>query len=102
MRHRYIAVKVDIEQNVDRRDLISAVSASLLKLFGEYGSSLAELSLVDLDPEGKYAIFRCTHRTLEIVKASIVALGEINGKKAATQVINVSGTLKALRKRLLT
>lgn len=102
MRRRYIAVKIDIEGNVERTDLINAVSSSLLRLFGEYGASLAELTLIDFDPQVNCATFRCSHKTLEMVKSSIIALGEIKGKKAATQIVYVSGTLKALRKRLVT
>lgn len=95
-------MKIDIEGNVERTDLINAVSSSLLKLFGEFGASLAELTLVDFDPQVNCATFRCSHKTLEMVKSSIIALGEIKGKKAATQIVYVSGTLKALRKRLVT
>lgn len=102
VRRRYVAVKVDSEQNIDERDVIAAVYDSLLDLFGEYGASIAELVFIDYDPKTNYAILRCNHKALEMVKASIVAVKEMGGKKTATQIINVSGTIKALRKRLTT
>lgn len=95
-----MAVKIDSEQNIERRDLFNAVFTSLLRLFGEYGASLAELTLIDFDSKSNYAIFRCTHKALEMVKASVVAVREINRKNVAAQIVYVSGTLKALRKRL--
>ncbi len=100
MRHRYIAVKIDSEHEIEGRDLLNAVSDSLFKIFGEYGASLAELTPIDYDPRTNCAVFRCAHKALEMAKASIIAVREINRKKAAAQIIYVSGTLKALRKRL--
>jgi len=100
LRRRYIAVKIDVKQNIEGKELINAVSNSLLSLFGEYGASLAELTLIEHDPDANYAIFRCNHKALEMAKASIIAVREINRKKAATQIIYVSGTIKALKKKV--
>lgn len=100
MRRRYIAVEVNCEQNIDWRDILDAVYNSLLRLFGEYGASLAELALIDYDPKVNHAIFRCTRKALDMVKASIVAVREIYRNEAAIQILHVSGTLKALKKRL--
>lgn len=99
MRHRYVSVKIDSEQDIDRWDLLNAVSNSLLMLFGEYGASLSELALIDYDPKSNHGIFRCAHKALEMVKASVAAVTETNRKKAALQIVYVSGTLKALRKK---
>lgn len=100
LRRRYIAVKVNTEQHLDRKDVFHAVFNSLLKLFGEYGASLAELVLIDYDEKNSVAIFRCVHKALEMVKASIIAVTAINGNNAAIQILCVSGTIKALRKKL--
>ena len=100
LRRRYIGAKVDSESEVDGKRLADAVYDSILRLFGEYGASFAELALIDYYPDRKCAVFKCTHKALDMVKASIVAVKEVDGKKAATQIIYVSGTLKALRKRL--
>jgi len=100
LRPRYIAVKIDSEDNTERGDIVNAFSSSLLRLFGEYGASLAELTLIDYDPKVNFAVFRCAHKALEMAKASIIAVREINRRKAATQIIYVSGTIKAVRRRL--
>jgi RNase P/RNase MRP subunit POP5 len=76
------------------------VWTSLVRLFGEYGASQAELSLVEYKPDVKQAIFRCSHRALEMVKASMVATTEVADEKVAFQVIRVSGTLKSLRTKV--
>jgi len=100
LRRRYIAVKVEGGYVPDAKDLSDAIWTSLLRLFGEYGASKAELSLIDYNPETRRAILRCSHSALEMVKASIVAVTEVGNEKAALHILLVSGTLKALRRRM--
>jgi RNase P/RNase MRP subunit POP5 len=72
---------------------------ALIQLFGEYGASQTNLTMIRYNHEGNSAIVRCSHRALEMVKASIASITEINGKPAAVHVNRVSGTLKALLKK---
>jgi len=100
VRRRYIAVEIDSDRMFDERDVRNAVLDSALRLFGEYGASRSELALIEYDQEGKQAILRCTHKALDLVKASIVAMTEISGEKATVHIILVSGTLKSLRRKI--
>ena len=102
VKRRYLALKVVSEQPVKERDVMDAVWNAVLKLFGEYGASQANLSLMETDPQRKFPVVRCSHTALEMVRASIASITEINGKPAVIQVIGVSGTLRALRKKALT
>ena len=77
-----------------------AVWTSLVRLFGEYGASQAELYLIEYDADKAQAIFRCSHKALEMVKASIVATTEVANEKAAFHMIRVSGTLRSLRTKI--
>ena len=97
VRRRYIAVKIEGNLTLSERDLYDAAWASLAKLFGEYGASQAELSLIEYSPEKKQAVFRCSHKALEMVKASLAAMTEVANEKVAFHIIRVSGTLRALR-----
>jgi len=100
LRRRYIAAKIEGVETGEERDIFNAVSLNLLKLFGEYGVSLAELTLIDFNSETSHAIFRCNHSALEMAKTSISALTEVGRKRAATEIVYVSGTLKAIRRRI--
>jgi len=100
LRRRYIAVKIESNHPVEERDFYEAVWTSILKLFGEYGASQAELALVDYDLEANQAILRCSHKALDLVRASIVAVTGIRNEKAAAHILLVSGTLKSLRRKL--
>ena len=107
MRRRYIAVKIELEDDelsecgkLSKGDVWGAVWRSFLQLYGEYGASQADLSLVEYNPDENYAVFRCSHKALETVRTAISAVTEVRGRKAAFHIIYVSGTLKALRKRI--
>jgi len=101
VRQRYLALKIICEQFIDREDLIRVLWDAILQLFGEYGASQVNLSLVEYEPEGNYAVLRCSQKALEMVRASIASITEINAEPVAIHVIGVSGTLKSLRKKFL-
>ena len=102
VRRRYLALRVVSEQHLDERDVIDAVWKAVFELFGEYGASRTNVSLMEYDPQRNYAVVRCSHTALERVRASIASITDINGKPAVIRVIGVSGTLRALRKKALT
>lgn len=96
MRRRYLAVKLVSEQPISREDLMDTIWDAIIQLFGEYGASQTDLSLIQYQPEKNCAIVRCSHKALEVVKASIASITEISGKPAAIHIQMISGTLKAL------
>ena len=100
MRKRYLAFKVASEQSVSKGNVADAVWNAVLQLFGEYGASQANLALIDYDQEKSWGIIRCSHRAVEMVRASIASVTEINEKTVAIHVLGVSGTLKALRRKV--
>ena len=99
MRRRYLALKIVSEQPINRGNVMDAVWKAVHQLFGEYGASQASLILIECNSQRNYAIVRCSHTAVEMVRASIVSITEINGKPAAIHVLGVSGTLRALRKK---
>jgi len=100
VRRRYIAVRIDSDRAFEERDIYDAVWTSILRLFGEYGASQTELTLVDYDQETKQAILRCSHKALNLARASIVAVAEIDNEKANIHIVLVSGTLRSLRRKI--
>jgi len=100
VRRRYIAVKIASNQTIKKEDIYNAIWNSILRLFGEYGASQTDLRLINYDPENRLAVFRCSHKALPLVKASIPCVTRINGMPAAIHVQLVSGTLKSLRRKL--
>ena len=100
MRRRYIAVKIDSNQTPKKEEVYGAIWNSILRLFGEYGASQTDLRLIDYDSENRQAVLRCSHEALPLVKASIPCVTRIGGRTATIHVQIISGTLKALRRKL--
>jgi RNase P/RNase MRP subunit POP5 len=100
VRRRYLALKVESEEPLSERDLVRAIWGSILQLFGEYGASQTNLYLVEFSPEDGCGILRCSHKAVDMVRASVAAMTRVNEKSVAIHVVRVSGTLRALRKKV--
>jgi RNase P/RNase MRP subunit POP5 len=99
-RPRYIALKIESEGIFDRRTFLNKVWDSLTRLYGEYGASKAGLVLVNYTPKKGFAILRCNHKALLMVRAATAAITSIDEEHVAVHVLAVSGTLKALRRKI--
>jgi ribonuclease P/MRP protein subunit POP5 len=99
VKRRYLALQVVGEQPVSKRELMDTLWTALLQLYGEYGASQAGLKLIEFTSRNGYAIIRCWKDAVEMVRASIASITEIEAKPATIHVLRVSGTLKALRKK---
>jgi len=101
VRRRYLALKIVIEGTVTEGELTKGLWDAILRLFGEYGASQTGLLLVEHNGERNYAVLRCRHNALELVRASVASITELKGKPAVLHVIGVSGTLKSIHKKFL-
>jgi RNase P/RNase MRP subunit POP5 len=100
VKRRYLALQVDSTGAPSRRELLNAVWAAVTRLFGEYGASLTGLSLIDYDEERKTGVLRTSLETLSSVRASLATITSVAGVDAAVHVMAVSGTIKALHKKI--
>lgn len=100
IKRRYLFVQIADPETVDERAFMDTVWNAVLQLFGEYGASQTNLILMRFNLKPNYAILRCSHKALDIVKASLASITQINNKPVAFQVLGVSGTLKALERQL--
>lgn len=100
MKRRYLALRVESEDTIDRKELSDAIWKATTRLFGEYGASQTGMVLIDYDQPSGQGVLRCSHKALPTVRASIASITDINGRSAAIRVLRISGTLKALHKKL--
>jgi RNase P/RNase MRP subunit POP5 len=98
-KRRYLALEIVNMQPLNDREVVTAIQATFFRLFGEYGSSIANIKLIKSIPEKKQVVIRCSNSMLEKVRAAIVSILEVQGKPIAIHVAGVSGTLKALEKK---
>ena len=99
IRRRYLAFKVEGD-TVKRRDLEEAIKGSVERLYGLNGLWKLEPTLIEFDEHRRIGILRCNHRWLPWMRAALTAITEVEGKSIALHVIRVSGTLRALRRKL--
>ena len=69
VRRRYLALKLVSDGSVRREELMNAIWDAIIQLWGEYGASQTDLALIRYSSERDYAILRCSHKALEMVKA---------------------------------
>ena len=98
-KRRYLLLQVESEASPTGRELLDAVWAAVMKLYGEVGASQAGLSLIEYDEERKTAVLRVWLAAKQQVRASIAAITRLVGKDAAVHVLAISGTLKSLREK---
>ena len=100
LRKRYLALRAESSQPLTERDLMSAIWTTLYQVYGEFGASQAALSMVEYDNERRILIIRCSHTALDMIRSTIAAVTQISREPTVFRVIRVSGTLKALKKKL--
>jgi RNase P/RNase MRP subunit POP5 len=100
IRRRYLALKVECTEPSDSRAISDAVWNAILRLFGEVGASQAGLYFIHFDEKTNYAVLRCSHKALPMVKAAIASITKIVDVPAAIHVLRVSGSLKSLNKKV--
>jgi len=83
-----------------QKDFMDAVWSAVAKLYGEYGASQTRLALIDYDVEKKTAVIRTSLATVDLVRASLASITSLAGRETSVHVLAVSGTIKALRKKV--
>jgi RNase P/RNase MRP subunit POP5 len=101
VRTRYLAIKILSEQRFSKWDVVNTIQDAVIQLFGEYGASQANIYLVDYDAEKNLAVLRCSHKYVEMARAAIASLTKMGDHTVTLHVLGVSGTLRALRRRIL-
>ncbi|MBS7606722.1 MAG: Rpp14/Pop5 family protein [Candidatus Bathyarchaeia archaeon] len=97
-RRRYILIKIDCDGVPGERDFQNALWSGIMRLFGEYGASQTDISMIEYNRDAGYAIVRCQHKALPMVRAAIPTITKVGDKSVVLHVLLTSGTLKALRK----
>jgi len=85
---------------VEQQAVSDAIFSAVLRLFGEVGATQAALRLIRFDGKTGFAVVRCSHTALPMVKAAVASVTRIGSQSAAIHVLRVSGTLKALGRKI--
>ena len=100
IKRRYLALQIESKRSFQNRVLLNAIWESVTILYGEYGASLTNLSLINYDVEKKQAIIRTNLSSLPLIRSSLVTITSIAGNPVSLHVLSISGTIKALKKSI--
>lgn len=100
LKRRYLALVVDFDGVFGSKELMDAVWSAISKLYGEYGASRTGLTLIDYDVERRIAVVRILHTAVDMVRAALASITKIDDKPVAIHVLTVSGTIRALYKKI--
>jgi len=96
-RRRYLGFTVEGLNNLDDKIIGDTLFDAVSKYQGVKGLSMANLKLIEFNPENNFGIVRCSNTYIREVQASIALIDNIMGKLACIHVDRVSGTIRALR-----
>lgn len=99
-RNRYMTFTVTGDIQPNRKQIVDGIWASLLKMYGEVGASQTSMWVMDWEQTKNSGILKVNHKSVEMLRASMTLLKELNGKKIKTDVSRVCGTLKKARNDL--
>jgi RNase P/RNase MRP subunit POP5 len=100
VRRRYLALKIDSDETFNSKDFMDTVWSAVSKLYGEYGASQTGLSLIDYNMEKGFAVIRTANTAVNMVRTALASITKIGNTPTAIHVLTVSGTIRALYKKL--
>jgi RNase P/RNase MRP subunit POP5 len=94
---RYLKFAFLPSKPFSEKSVWSSVSSVFFQLFGEVGLATQKLWLVSWNEDKCEGIVRCSHDSVENVKAGLLFVQEIEGNKVIPVLLKVSGSIKKLK-----
>jgi len=98
-RNRYIVFKIYSDNYISKEDLTRDIWRTLLAMYGEYGASKTNFWLIEYDENTKKGIIRCTHTTINMIRAVLTFITKIAETPVIVRTLGVSGTIKTAKEK---
>lgn len=98
-RKRYLLVKVEPADSIDKRDLENAILNSCLQFLGELGVARAGILVMSDTYDGKTVIVKTGHKYVDETKSAISLIKTVADKKVRLSTIKVSGSVLKLKQK---
>jgi RNase P/RNase MRP subunit POP5 len=93
-------LQIDSNETFETKEFMNAVWSAITRLYGEHGASQTSLGMIRYDRDRKLAVIRVANPASDMVRAALATITGINETHASIHVIAVSGTIKALTRRI--
>ena len=98
MSRRYLLIKVCSTVSVTEEQFTKALTASILKYFGEVGLSRIDPKLIRFDSDKSKAIVAYAKNHASEMQVALALICQIGDSEASTLPLKASGTIKGLGK----
>jgi ribonuclease P/MRP protein subunit POP5 len=100
-RKRYVIFEVISDKEISQDEVINALSKACLEFMGTLQYGKAGMLALKNQFQGNKGIVRINHIYVDYLKAALMMITEINGKKVNIRVTGVSGILKKARNKFI-
>jgi len=98
---RYILFRINCNKALSAKEISDAINNAILSIFGNESLSKINPRLIEWDENSCFAILKCERSSKEKAIEALHHLREIRHGTVSIEIISVSGTLKALRKKAM-
>lgn len=100
---RYLVFEIISKNEAELQDFVDALWSSCLALFGEVGASRFSLWVPQnlYDRGKKRGVVKCTHFSVENVRAALAAIKQIGNEPAIIHLLGTTGTILSAKKKFL-
>ena len=98
-RKRYLLVKIEPADSIERRDLENAILNAYLQFLGELGVAKAGILVMSDTYNGKTVIVKINHKFVDETKSAISLIKSVADKKVRLSIIKVSGSVLKLKQK---
>ncbi len=95
-----MALKIDSAETFDSKEFMDTIWAAITKLYGEYGASKTGLTMINYEVGQRIVTIRAANAAVDMIRAALASTTKVDDVPVALHVLAVSGTLKALNKRI--
>ena len=97
---RYVLAELQCESMLPEREVVDALWKTFHRLYGELGTAQQKLWFVKFGPKNNRFIVRCALERTEEVRAGLLFIKEVAGKKVIPKTLLTSGSITKLKGKL--
>ena len=101
IKRRYIAFKLTAKSSFSKNEILEALIEALPKTNDQHPLDMEYIRVMEYDKETGLGIIRCHHKSVDILRPSFKKITQISTDSVNAEVLGVSGTIKALRRKFL-
>jgi RNase P/RNase MRP subunit POP5 len=100
LRKRYVGFRLASSQPYTRHQVVRLIFSELSTLKPARDRD-THIRLIDYDADQSWGIVMCDHRSVDQIRVLVHHINTTHEGQLALQIVGVSGTLKALKRKLL-